>query len=108
MLVYSYKGGFKMVGGYVGKILRVDLSQNKISKQDLDLSLAKKLIGGLGIAAKIMLEEMDVNTDPFDPDNKLIFATGPLTGSTVPAGCKSILVSRSPLTGIWGESIFSA
>ncbi|MFQ6080303.1 MAG: aldehyde ferredoxin oxidoreductase family protein [Candidatus Bathyarchaeia archaeon] len=97
-----------MVGGYAGKLLRVDLSGNRISEEKLDLSLARDLIGGLGIASKIMLEELNPSTEPFNPENKLILATGPLTGSTVPAANKSIIISRSPLTNIWGEAVFSA
>ena len=97
-----------MVGGYTGKILMVDLSDGEISEKTLDLSLAKNLIGCLGIASKIMLEELDPSVKPFDPENKLILATGPLTGSTAPAANKSIIISRSPLTNIWGESVFSA
>lgn len=97
-----------MVGGYAGKLLRVELSKDRISEEKLDLSLARNLIGGLGIASKIMLEESDPSIEPFNPENKLILATGSLTGSTVPAGNKSIIISRSPLTNVWGEAIFSA
>lgn len=97
-----------MVGGYAGKILRINLSNKKFHIEDLDLSLAKSLLGCLGIASKIMLEEVDPGVEPFSPENKLIFLTGVLTGSTAPAACKSIVVSRSPLTNIWGESVFSA
>ena len=97
-----------MIGGYAGKILRVDLSNEKISEEPLDFSLVRSLIGCLGVASKIMLEELDPNVKPFDPRNKLILATGPLTGSTAPAANKSIMISRSPLTNIWGEAIFSA
>jgi aldehyde:ferredoxin oxidoreductase len=97
-----------MVGGYAGKLLRVDLSKNSVYEEKLDLSLARNLIGALGIASKIMLEELNPSIEPFSPENKLILATGALTGSTVPAANKSIMISRSPLTGIWGEAIFSA
>ncbi len=97
-----------MIGGYAGKILRVDLSNEKISEEPLDFSFVRSLIGCLGVASKIMLEELDPNVKPFDPRNKLILATGPLTGSTAPAANKSIMISRSPLTNIWGEAIFSA
>jgi len=100
--------GKRMVGGYAGKILRINLSNKKFHIEDLDLSLAKSLLGCLGIASKIMLEEVDPAVEPFSPENKLIFLTGVLTGSTAPAACKSIVVSRSPLTNIWGESVFSA
>ena len=97
-----------MTGGYAGKILRVNLSNGKTSRKPLNLSLAKSLIGCLGIASKLMLEELSPEVEPFDPRNKLILATGPLTGSTAPAANKSIMISRSPLTNIWGEAIFSA
>jgi len=95
-----------MIGGYTGGLLRIDLSTGNIERQRLDLSGYKKFIGGLGIAAKVMLEEVEPNIEPFDPDNRLILATGPLTG-IAPAGNKSVLVSRSPLTNIWGDALFS-
>ncbi|MEM4982972.1 MAG: aldehyde ferredoxin oxidoreductase N-terminal domain-containing protein [Candidatus Bathyarchaeia archaeon] len=94
--------------GYAGKIIRVNLSTNEVHIKDLDFSLARDLLGCLGIASKIMLEEIDPTVDSFSPKNKLIFLTGVLTGSTAPAACKSIVVSKSPLTNIWGESVFSA
>lgn len=97
-----------MVGGYAGKLLRVDLSKNSVYEEKLDLSSARNLISALGIASKIMLDELNPSIEPFSPENKLILATGALTGSTVPAANKSIMISRSPLTGIWGEAIFSA
>ena len=95
-------------GGFAGKILRVNLSNGQVDVKDLDFLLARKLIGCLGIASKIMLEEVDPSVNPFSPENKLIFATGPLTGSTAPAASKSLVISRSPLTNIWGEAVFSA
>ncbi|MEM2341675.1 MAG: aldehyde ferredoxin oxidoreductase family protein [Candidatus Bathyarchaeia archaeon] len=97
-----------MVGGYAGKILRVNLSKGSFTVKDLDLSLMRSLIGCLGVASKIMLEEVDPSVEPLSAENKLILATGPLTGSTAPAANKSAVISRSPLTGIWGEAIFSA
>jgi len=97
-----------MVGGFAGKVLRVDLSRGETYVDGLNFSLVKSLIGCLGVASKIMLEEVDPDVDPLSPKNKLIYATGSLTGSTAPAANKSIVVSRSPLTGIWGESVFSA
>lgn len=97
-----------MVGGFAGKLLRVDLSKDRIWEEKLDLSLARNLIGALGIASKIMLEELDPSIEPFNPENKLILATGSLTGSTVLAANKSIVISRSPLTNVWGEAVFSA
>jgi len=97
-----------VVRGYAGKVLRINLSKGSFSIEDLDMSLVRGLIGCLGVASKIMLEEVDPSVHPYSPENRLIFATGPLTGSTVPAGCKTAVISRSPLTGFWGEAIFSA
>jgi aldehyde:ferredoxin oxidoreductase len=96
-----------MIGGYTGKLLRVDLSEFKITEEKMDLSRARDLIGGVGFAAKIMLQEVNPYVKPFDPDNRLIFMTGVLTGTTVPGGNKSVFVARSPLTNIWGDAIFS-
>jgi aldehyde:ferredoxin oxidoreductase len=97
-----------LIGGYAGKILRIDLSRSKILFENLDYQLARRFIGGEGYAAAIMFGEVGPDTGPFDPENRLIFMTGPLTGSTVPCGNKLTVVSRSPLTGIWGEALFSA
>jgi len=97
-----------MTGGFSGKILEVDLSSGRIKEEPMDFSLARNILGCLGIASKIMLERVDIRVDPLSPANKLIFATGILTGSTAPAANKSIVISKSPLTNIWGESIFSA
>jgi aldehyde:ferredoxin oxidoreductase len=55
----------------------------------------------------MMLKEMDPKVKLFDPDNRLIFMTGALTGTTTPGGNKSVLVARSPLTNIWGDALFS-
>ncbi|MCS7384805.1 MAG: hypothetical protein NDF53_03630 [archaeon GB-1867-097] len=70
-----------MIGGYADKILRVAFSNEKISEEPLNFSLVRSLIDCLGIASKIMLEELDPNMKPFDPRNKLILVTGSLTGS---------------------------
>ncbi|MEM3479723.1 MAG: aldehyde ferredoxin oxidoreductase N-terminal domain-containing protein, partial [Candidatus Bathyarchaeia archaeon] len=77
-----------MVGGYAGKIVEVNLSNGRVKEENLDLSLARRLIGCLGISSKIMLEMVDRDVEPLSPENKLIFATGVLTGSNAPAACK--------------------
>jgi len=91
-----------MVGGYTGKILRVDLTEKAIEIQRLDEG-DRKYIGGSGLAAKILYKETSPGIDPLGPNNLLIFMTGPLTGTPVPCGRHSI-VAKSPLTGIWGEA----
>lgn len=92
-----------MQGGYMGKILEVDLTNKKIQRKDLNKSEVWKYIGGSGLGAKILYEKTFSNIDPLGPDNVLIFMTGPLTGTPVPGGRHSI-IAKSPLTGIWGEA----
>ncbi|MGQ9676382.1 MAG: aldehyde ferredoxin oxidoreductase family protein [Chloroflexota bacterium] len=93
-----------MAGGYMGRVLRVDLTSRTCQVQELDEQLARKYIGGTGLAARYLYDETDEHTDPLGPDNKLVFAVGPLTGTVVPTSCRFGVAARSPLTGIWGEA----
>jgi aldehyde:ferredoxin oxidoreductase len=85
--------------GWMGKILRVKLTEATVAVEDLDADLARKFIGGRGLATKILYEEIDPNVDPISPGNKLIFATGPLTGAGPGAGCRYMVVTKGYLTG---------
>ena len=89
------------LSGYAGKILEIDLAQGKAKQTSLDLDLALKYIGGKGFAARWLLDRMPSESDPFGPDNILIFATGPLTGTLVPGSGRCIVSSKSPATGYW-------
>ncbi|MBI4334835.1 MAG: aldehyde ferredoxin oxidoreductase family protein [Chloroflexi bacterium] len=91
-------------GGYTGKILRVDLSSHSLQVQDLDDDTARRYLGGEGFAAKILWETTTSTTDPLSPENPLMFMTGPLTGSVVPASSRYIVAGLSPLTGVWGAA----
>lgn len=91
-------------GGYVGRILRVNLKSRSISVEPLDDKVAEKFIGGSGYAAWIVYKETPINVDPLDPSNKLIFMTGPLTGTITPSAGRYVVCAISPLTGIWAES----
>ena len=91
-----------MENAYAGQILRVNLSEGEWKVEDLDMDLAKEFIGGRGLAGKILLDEVDPGVDPLSPDNKLIFATGPLTGTGAPACCRYVVMAKSPLTGAIG------
>jgi aldehyde:ferredoxin oxidoreductase len=85
---------------YAGKILRVDLTTGKISTEPLSEKLAKKYIGGIGLGIKLLMDNSKPGTDPFDPDNPLIYLTGPLSGTLGPTGGNSYaVVSKSPATG---------
>ena len=90
--------------GYIGKILYFDLSLSKKDIRDLDIYDVKKYIGGSGLGAKILFDETDEKTDPLSPENILIFMTGPFTGTPVLCSSRYSVISKSPLTGIFGES----
>jgi len=93
-----------MVFGYAGKILRVDLTNRRFRVEDLNLELAKKYIGGRGLATKIFYDEVDPKVEPFSKENKVIIATGPLTGTSAPASGRYMVVTKSPLTGTIASS----
>ncbi len=90
--------------GYTGKIMRLDLTHSKVTVEDLKEEWAQQFIGGSGLGAKYLYEMTDEKTDPLGPQNPLIFMTGPFTGTSVPLSGRHAVVSRSPLTGIFGES----
>ena len=99
------EGGSGMkLKGYTGKILHIDLSNSKIHVEDLNEEWARQFIGGSGLGAKFLYEMTDERTNPLGPENPLIFMTGPFTGTSVPLSGRHAVVSRSPLTGIFGES----
>ena len=85
--------------GYQGKILRVDLSAGTYRVEDLDEALATKFVGGRGLATKLYADEVSPDIDPLSADNKLLVATGPLTGAPVPTGGRYMVITKSPLTG---------
>jgi len=90
--------------GYAGKILRVNLSRRRIEIKNLPQEMCRAYVGGKGVGAKILLEEMAPETDPYDPSNLLIFATGPVNGTALSGAAKFCAIFKSPLTEIWGES----
>jgi len=90
--------------GYVGKIARINLTEDKISLESLDLNMASKFIGASGFAIRFLIEEVDPTVDPFSPENKLIIMTGALTGTIVPGANKFTVAAKSPLTMGYGEA----
>ena len=90
--------------GYQGKILRVDLSKGLYKVEPLDEEVAKKFIGGRGLATKLFVDEVSPLVDALSPENKLLIATGPLTGTPTPTGGRYMVVTKSPLTGTIASS----
>ncbi len=84
--------------GWKGKILRIDLSAHTVRTEALPARLMRDYIGGRGMCARILFDEIDPRIDALSPANKLIFATGPLTGSGAPAASRYIVSAKSPLS----------
>jgi len=93
-----------MVYGWAGTTLRVDLTGERITKEPLSMKIAKSFIGGAGMAAKMLYDEVDPEVDPYDPANELIFATGPLTGTLSPSNSRFCVTTKNPHTGGFGDS----
>src|SRR5947209_3220361 len=88
-----------MAGGWTGKVLRVDLTAGSWRVEPTREDWCREYIGGRGLAARYLYEEMDPRVDALSPENKLIFATGPLTGTNTPTGARYMVVTKGPLTG---------
>ncbi len=90
--------------GYAGQYLRIDLTQGTIQKHPLPLDWIENYLGGNGIGVKILWDEVPASVKPLSPENKLIVATGPLCGSSMPNSGRLEFIAKSPLTGIYGDS----
>ncbi len=89
--------------GWTGTFLNVDLTKSKAVPNPYSESLAFNFLGGRGFAIKTLWDTLKRGTDPFSPENKLIFATGPLTAIGLPNSGKLVVASKSPLTGGYGD-----
>jgi len=90
-------------GGWTGRILRVDLSRKKHTVEKLNPEVASGYLGGRGLAAWVLWNELSPGTDPLAPQNKLVLATGPLTGFLLPSSGKMLVAAKSPLTNGYGD-----
>jgi aldehyde:ferredoxin oxidoreductase len=93
-----------MAGGYVGKILFVNLSNGSIETEPLDEQMCRDFVGGYGLGARVLYSRQKAGVDALGPDNTLGFITGPLTGTATPTGARYAVVAKSPLTGGWGDA----
>lgn len=99
-------------------VLRVDLTEGKITKQTLASEIVHEYIGGIGIGVRIVYDEVPPGVDALDPENRLVFSVSPLTGTAVPGACRYHVVGKSPQTlftlsvsdsgGFWGPELKSA
>ncbi|MFI4922380.1 MAG: aldehyde ferredoxin oxidoreductase family protein [Burkholderiales bacterium] len=81
------------------QVLRVNLSKGTCKAEPLNMKWVQDYLGQRGLATKYLVEEIDPKVDPLSPDNKLIFATGPLTGTMASTGGRYSVITKGPLTG---------
>jgi aldehyde:ferredoxin oxidoreductase len=88
-----------MIGGWAGTVLRIDLTRGTVKKEPLREDWARDYVGGRGLGARYLWEECDPTVDPLGPKNKLLFVTGPLTGTNASCGARYMVVTKGALTG---------
>lgn len=84
---------------WAGKILRVDLTAGTVKSEPLNMDWAQTYLGSRGLGSKYLVSEVDPKVDPLAPGNKIIWATGPLTGTMASTGGRYTVITKSPLTG---------
>ncbi len=84
---------------WAGKILRVNLSAGTVKSEPLNMQWARDYVGSRGLGSKYLVEEIDAKVDPLSPENKIIWATGPLTGTMASTGGRYTVITKGPLTG---------
>ena len=84
---------------WAGKILRVNLTAGTVASEPLNMAWAKEYLGSRGLASKYLISEIDPKVDPLSAANKIIWATGPLTGTMASTGGRYTVVTKGPLTG---------
>jgi aldehyde:ferredoxin oxidoreductase len=94
------------VKGYGGRILFVDLSRGATHVETLAEPTARALLGGNGLAVRLLYDHVPAGVDPFDPRNAVVFAVGPVTDTTVPGNSRACVAAKSPLTGLFFDSTF--
>lgn len=85
--------------GWMGTILRINVTEGTIKKEALDYEMAEKFLGGRGLGVKMLYDEIDPRVDALSPENKIIFVLGPLTAVRGPLTARYMVVTKGPLTG---------
>jgi aldehyde:ferredoxin oxidoreductase len=94
------------VKGYGGRLLFVDLTTGATRIDPLDEASARALLGGNGLAARVLYDHVPAGIDPFDARNHVVFGVGPITDTTVPGNSRACVATKSPLTGLFFDSTF--
>src|SRR5215510_5222641 len=94
--------------GYHGCYLRIDVSTGSVERVPLDEAVLRDYIGGSGLGARILLDEGGATADPLSPEAPLVFVFSPLVGSPLTTSAKFAVVSKSPLTGRFNDSLASS
>ena len=90
--------------GWAGRILNVNLTTGEIETEPLSKDFARKHIGGRGFGTRILYDEVGPEVDPMGPDNIIAIGSGPLSGTLSPGACRTDIIAKSPLTGIFGRT----
>jgi len=85
--------------GWTGRTVTIDLTYSKIAETRSNSGILHSFIGGRGLGVRLYYDATKPDVDPLSPENVLIFATGPLTGTAAPMSGRHVMVSKSPLTG---------
>ena len=103
------------MNGSENSIIRVDLTEGTITRESLTEDMARDYIGGIGIGVRVVYDEVPPGVDALEPENRLVFAVSPLTGTAVPGACRYHVVGKSPQTmftlsvadagGFWGPEL---
>lgn len=100
---YEEDGGGRMKG-FFGKLLRINLTTRSYTVEEIPEEIFKTYLGGKGLGSYLLLENVKVGIDPLSEDNKLIFVAGPATGTGMWGSSRYGVYSKSPQTGLYGES----
>lgn len=87
------------MGGWMGKVLEINLSSGETKTSPLDMEMARLFIGGRGLGARLLWDEVGPGVDPLSPENVLIFTNGALTGTGYQTSNRFSVSTKSPLTG---------
>ena len=92
------------LGGYMGKILRVDLTEERITEETLDEATLRQYLGGTGLGVKIMYDEVPAGVEWSDPANRMIWTAGVLAGTRAPGSGQYAVTTKGPLTNLFVAS----